>query len=226
MANQSVCVVGVSGGVGSHIAAGLLARGYDVVGTLRDPDGPAAGWIARNVAPVGEARGAALSLVAADASDKGGLAETMDGSIGVICAAGSPKNAVETIDLMTTLAHNVCDAALAAGLGAAVFTSSTGSTNPPDGEPEIKNEIDHWSDPEKQYADGKFAACAKTRYDRIILEKMAASGGKLRCAILNPSMILGPCLKDTPDEGLGAMARIIKGELFAGGVSERLHVDH
>ena len=145
MSAEKICVVGCSGFIGSHVTAELLARGYDVNGTLRDAAGESAEWLMSGVAAAasGENR---LKLYSADAFDKASFSAPMQGCSGVIVSAGSPAVEPETIDLMAAIAENVSEAAIDAGVGRAVFTSSTGSTNPPEGEPELKNEVDHWSD--------------------------------------------------------------------------------
>lgn len=206
-----ICVVGCNGFVGSHVTAELLSRGFDVHGTVRDDSETNTNWIWESVAPLAR-DGTKLTLFAAEASDKEALRTAMTGCTGVICCAGSPKQEPETVDLMTALAGNVSDVALELGIGAAVFTSSTGSTNPPDGEPPLKNEVEHWSDAEKQLAAGKYAAAAKTRYDRLVLQKMNASDGRLRSATINPSLIAGPCFQPEPVASLRTFAAIIKGE--------------
>ena len=139
----------------------------------------------------------------------------MAGTSGVIVCAGSPVIEPKTIDLMVALAENVSDAAMEAGIGRAVFTSSTGSTNPPEGEPALKNETLHWSDPDKQFLEGKFAAAGKTRLDRIVLDKMATSGGRFRVVVINPSMIVGPAFQPEPVVSLIRFAEIIRGERMA-----------
>lgn len=146
-------MVGCSGFVGSHVTAELLSRGVHVHGTLRDAGGDNARWLRTDVAPAasGDNR---LTLFSADVFDKASLALAMADCTGVIVCAGSPVIEPETIDLMVAVAENVSDAAMAAGIGRAVFTSSTGSTNPPEGEPDLKNKIDHWSDPELQFETG------------------------------------------------------------------------
>lgn len=147
MSAEKICVVGCSGFVGSHVAAELLRRGYDVHGTLRDAEGEKADWLMSGVAA--EASGDnTLTLYSADAFDRESFEPAMEDCTGVIVCAGSPRVEPETMDLMAAIAENVSEAAMAAGITRAVFTSSTGSTNPPEGEPEIKNEVDHWSDPE------------------------------------------------------------------------------
>jgi len=211
MAARSVCVVGCNGFVGSHVTAELLSRGISVRGAMRDLTPERTGWLEEKVAPLA-VDGAVLDLVETDVFDAGSLAAAMRACDGVICSAGSPVSQPETIDLMVALAENVCDAALAEGVPVAVFTSSTGSTNPPEGEPALKNEIDHWSDADLQYEQKKYAAVGKTRLDRIVLERMAASGGRLRCALINPSLIAGPSFRGAPATSTRMIAAILTGD--------------
>ncbi|NKB50489.1 MAG: NAD-dependent epimerase/dehydratase family protein [Alphaproteobacteria bacterium] len=214
MSAETVCVVGCSGFVGSHVAAELLSRGYNVHGTLRNARGDNARWLMSDVASAAGG-GNKLSLYGADVFDKPSLAPALAGCGGVIVCAGSPVIAPETIDLMLAVAENVSDAAIEAGIGRAVFTSSTGSTNPPEGEPALKNEDLHWSDPDFQFETGKFAAVGKTRLDQIVLARMAASDGAFRVSTINPSMIVGPAFQPEPVTSLQRFAAIINGERFA-----------
>lgn len=211
MAGETICVVGVSGFVGSHVAAALLARGYNVNGTLRDAAGPNRDWLRAEVAAAATS-GNRLALFSADVFDKASLKPAMKDATGLVVCAGSPVIAPETIDLMVAVAENVSDAAFEAGIAQAVFTSSTGSTNPSDGEPFLKNEVLHWSDPERQLADKKFAAVGKSRLDRIVLDRMAATGGRFRVAVINPSMIVGPAYQPDPVVSLVRFAGILRGE--------------
>ena len=213
MSAENICVVGCSGFIGSHVTAELLRRGYNVHGTLRDANGPAREWLMSDVAA--EASGDnKLTLFSADAFDKASFAPAFEGCSGLIVSAGSPAVKPETIDLMAAIAENVSDAAIEAGITRAVFTSSTGSTNPPEGEPELKNEVDHWSDDALQLEQKKYAAVGKTRFDRTVLEKMAASNGAFRVCTINPTMIVGPSYKPEPEGSFVRFAAIINGERF------------
>lgn len=207
---KTVCVVGCSGFVGSHVTADLLSQGYSVHGTLRNPDKDSS-WLMGKVAALAK-NGAALTLFEADAADKVALKAAMTGCDGIIMCAGSPESKPETIDLMLALAENVCDAALELGIPKAVFTSSTGSTNPPTGEPELKNEVDHWSDAEVQRSQNKHAAVAKTLLDKTVLERMEKSGDKLQTVTINPSLITGPCFQPEPVSGVKAFHSFITGQ--------------
>ncbi|MGI9325793.1 MAG: NAD-dependent epimerase/dehydratase family protein [Pseudomonadales bacterium] len=217
MANDTICVVGVSGFVGSHVAAELLSRGYGVNGTLRDTSAGNTRWLLEQLAPLATA-GAELTLHSAELSDKQSLLRAMQGCTGVIMCAGVERQEPSTIDLMVGAANNILDSALELGISRAVFTSSTGSTNPPRGEPELKNEVDHWSDPEKQRAAGKFSPAAKTLMDQTALARMDAANGKLRVSVINPSMIVGPAFQPAPVNSLKAFQAIIEGRRFAEGV--------
>ncbi len=206
---MKVAVIGCGGYVGSYVTAALLARGHEVRGSVRDGSPERSSWIIE-----GAAAGAAerFELVEADVFDKASVVRAMAGCEGTIVCAGSPKIEPETIPLMAAVAENCCDAALEEGVGCAVFTSSTGSTNPPDGEPEFKNEVDHWSDDELQMQTGKYAAVGKTRLDRTVLAKADASDGALRGVTINPSTVTGPCMSPEPATSLRGYAAIIHGE--------------
>ena len=214
MSSDTICVVGCSGFIGSHVTAELLKRGYNVHGTLRDAKGEKADWLMSSVAAAASGDNK-LTLFSADAFDKASFGPAMQGCSGLIVCAGSPAVKPETIDLMAAIAENVTEAALEAGISRAVYTSSTGSTNPPEGEPELKNEVDHWSDPDLQLEQKKYAAVGKTRLDRTVLDKMAASGGAFRVCTINPTMIVGPSYKPEPEGSFVRFATIVRGERFA-----------
>jgi nucleoside-diphosphate-sugar epimerase len=214
MVDQTVCVIGCSGFVGSHVAAELLSRGYSVNGTLRDSGDQNTGWIREQLAPLA-GPGQNLRLFSAHLQDKSSLAHAMQGCSGVIMCAGVEKQEPATLEVMVSGAENVLDAALELGIGAAVFTSSTGSTNPPGGDPALKNEIDHWSDPDQQLAAGKYSPAAKTRMDQTALARMQASNGKLRVCVINPSMITGPAYQPEPVASLRSFQSILQGKRFS-----------
>lgn len=209
--SDTICVLGVSGFVGAHIAAAALAKGYHVKGGMRAPHERDTRWLDA-MAQACARHDARLSLHHYEIGDVAATAALLDGCIGVVCSAGTEKPEPATTTVMTLMAESVCDAAIAAGIPA-VFTSSTGSTNPPGGDPELKNELDHWSDEAMQAEQGKHAPLGKTRLDKIVLAKSAAHDG-FRGATINPSMICGPCWQAEPVRGLKRYAQIIKGEVL------------
>lgn len=214
MAMDTICVVGVSGFVGSHVAAELLRRGYSVNGTLRDPSASGNEWIFDNLAALAMPD-AKLTLHSAELSDKPSLHRAMSGCTGVVMCAGVEVQGPQTIELMVGAAENILENALELGITRAVFTSSTGSTNPPRAEPALKNELDHWSDSDAQIAAGKFSPAAKTLMDRAALSTMEESQGRLRVGVINPSLITGPAFQTNPVASLITFKRIIRGERMA-----------
>ena len=209
---KTISVLGVSGFVGAHVAAAALAKGYHVKGGLRAPETRDTDWL--DAMAASEAKdGATLSLHHYEIGDADSTAALLDDTIGVICSAGTEKQEPATTETMMLMAESVCDAAIARSIPA-VFTSSTGSTNPPDGDPALKNEIDHWSDEAVQLEQGKHAPLGKTRLDKIVLAKSAAHDNFRGCTI-NPSMICGPCWQREPVRGLKSYATIVKGERLA-----------
>ena len=211
---EKICVVGCSGFVGSHVTAELLSRGYDVNGTLRDAEGENSSWLLSDVAAYsGDSNN--LTLFAADVFDKDSIRQAMENCSGVIVCAGSPLVVPETIDLMIAVAENVSDMAIDANITRAVFTSSTGSTNPMEGEPPLKNENLHWSNPNYQLAEKKYAAVGKTLLDQKVLNKMANAREKFRVCVINPSMIVGPAFQRDPVVSLYRFAAIINGKRFS-----------
>ncbi|MEM9777408.1 MAG: NAD-dependent epimerase/dehydratase family protein [Chloroflexota bacterium] len=213
MKNETICVIGVSGYVGSHVAAELLNQGYSVNGTLRDPQGPHANWIHRELVPLAQP-GEKLELFAAEISNQTSLETAMVGCTGAIMCAGVETQIPETITLMVAAAENTLNAALKLGIKRVVFTSSTGSTNPPEGEPPQKNELIHWSDSDQQISVGKFSPAAKTLMEKKALEIMDAHPS-LRVSIMNPSMIAGPGFQDEPPSVLHFVRAILNGERMA-----------
>jgi len=211
---EKICVVGCSGFVGSHVTAELLSRGYDVNGTLRDAEGEHSSWLLSDVAAYsGDSNN--LTLFTADVFDKDSIRQAMENCSGVIVCAGSPLVVPETIDLMIAVAENVSDMAIDANINRAVFTSSTGSTNPMEGEPPLKNENLHWSNPNYQLAEKKYAAVGKTLLDQKVLNKMANAREKFRVCVINPSMIVGPAFQRDPVVSLYRFAAIINGKRFS-----------
>ncbi|MBF2756028.1 MAG: NAD-dependent epimerase/dehydratase family protein [Gammaproteobacteria bacterium AqS3] len=211
--SSRIAVIGASGFIGSHVAVELIARGHDVTLTARDPRATAA-WLVpalKKRAP----RGTLYALMQAELDDADSIEIALEGCSGLICCAGTAKAEPATVELMLAAVQNICSACLTAEVPVAVFTSSTGSMNPPGDEPELKNELDHWSDDAAQIAAGKFGPAGKTRLDRGALAAMQESGGRLRTAVINPSLVTGPVYQPDPVGQLRLIRDILKGERMA-----------
>lgn len=216
-----IAVAGASGLVGANIVKAALERGYHVQGAMRNPTGPGARLMAL---PNAKDR---LRLQAADMAVDGAFEETMHGVDGAFIAClipvyfapdGTParelddaRGRAEIIQPTVDGCLNVMGSAIRAGVRDIVICSSTSSTNPVPPVP-IKNEVDHWSDPDLQCADKKFTSAAKAVMERRAMALAAEHGVRLR--ILLPTGMLGPMvLPAHGDEGfMGAVKRMLRGE--------------
>lgn len=90
-----------------------------------------------------------------------------------------------------------------------------GSTNPRGKEPEVKNELEHWSDPDYQISEKKYSPAAKTLMEKSAL-KYASEHPELRVVIMNPNLIMGPVLStDIPKKGsLPMLLSILTGKMI------------
>ena len=216
-----IAVAGASGLVGANIVKAALARGYEVNGAMRNPDGPAAHLMALP--------GAAdrLKLSAADMAVEGAFNDAVQGVDGVFIASlipvyaapdGTParelddaRGRAEIIQPTVDGCLNIMRSAIRAGVRDIVICSSTSSTNPVPSVP-FKNEVDHWSDPDQQCADKKYTSATKAVMERQAMALAAEHG--VRLSILLPTGMFGPMvLSKHGDEGfMGALKRMLRGE--------------
>lgn len=208
MSDETICVIGISGFIGSHVAAELLRSGYSVRGTLRDPD-EKRGWIEDGLGPLVQP-GRSLTLHAANLRDVDSLEAAMEGCTGVVMSAGDESQEPETVGLMLAAAKHTLEAADRSSIARVVFTSSTGSMNPPGGEPPMKRETEHWSDADQQISVQKYSPAAKTLMERSALSLGEKLG--IRVCIMNPSLIIGPAFQPDLPSSLDFVRRILAGE--------------
>ncbi|MEM7271118.1 MAG: hypothetical protein AAF401_17905 [Pseudomonadota bacterium] len=76
----------------------------------------------------------------------------------------------------------------------------------------MKNEVDHWSDPEEQCRAKKYTSATKAVMEKAAMKLAEAAG--MRLCIMLPTMMIGPMvLPGHADEGLmAALARMVAGE--------------
>lgn len=117
-----VCVTGASGYVGTFVVAELLARGYSVRGTVRDPKDEGK---TRHLRALGD-----VTLVAADLMDEGSFDEAIAGCDGVIHTASvvvlnadDPQREIVDVAVKGTL--NVLGSVLEAGTVKRVVQTSS-----------------------------------------------------------------------------------------------------
>ncbi|ATF20254.1 NAD-dependent epimerase/dehydratase family protein [Phaeobacter gallaeciensis] len=207
---RRICVAGVSGLAGAHIARSALALGWHVTGTLRDATDSA------KALPLMALPGARdrLRLVSADTAQPESFTDALTDSDALVIAClpsirsgpdGTPANDLDPCAGMAhcvTPAKTACQGLITAadrnGVRDIVLLSSTASAdpNPP---PAIKDELQHHSDLEHQIEHGKFIAAQKTAME--IAATRLAQDRDLRLVILLSGMILGPGLLPCHDQG-------------------------
>ncbi|ATG37634.1 Nucleoside-diphosphate-sugar epimerase (plasmid) [Phaeobacter piscinae] len=207
---RHICVAGVSGLAGAHIARAALASGWSVTGTLRDATDTS------KTVPLMALSGARdrLRLVSADTAHPESFTNALKGRDALVIAClpsirtapdGTRANDLDPragmahcVTPAKTACRNLITAADRNGIGDIVLLSSTASAdpNPP---PAIKDELQHHSDLEHQIEHGKFIAAQKTAME--IAATRLAQDRDLRLVILLSGMILGPGLLPCHDQG-------------------------
>ena len=223
---STVLVTGGSGFLASHVVLQLLNAGHAVRTTVRS--------LAREegvramLRDAGADPGERLSFFAADLERDDGWAEAVAGCDSVIhVASPMPLAAPRTEDELIVPARDgvlrVLRAARDAKVGRVVLTSTCGAIyygHPPQKEPFDETS---WTD-----LRGEMSAYVKSKAiaERAAWDFMAAEGGALELAAINPSGIFGPVLGRDFSSSIELVKRLMKGapgcpELYFGVVDVR-----
>jgi len=210
----TVVVTGISGYVGRWVARELLARGYAVRGTLRDP--ARAGEVRQALAAsLGGDPGKALAFVTADLLDDKGWKEAISGAdalmhVAARVVAGEPRDPQSVIRPAREGTRNVLSAARAVGVTRVVMTSSIATIGYGHGQ---TSGVRTYTESDWTLLDcmrWPWAYCTgKTLAERDAWTYAEASG--LELTTIHPGMILGPVIGD----GLSPSVTLITG-LLAG----------
>ena len=210
MSEDITLVTGVAGFLGSALARALAARGARVRGVVR-ASSPRA-----NLADFpGE-------LVEADLRDEAGVAAAMAG-VGTLYHAAADyrlwaPDPEEIVRNNLAITSTVMRAALAAGVGRVVYTSSVATLLPLDGAPSDET---HPATPEQ--ATGAYKR-SKVVAERLV-ERMVAEDG-LPAVIVNPSTPIGPRdVKPTPTGRIVVEAACGRMPAFVDSGLNLVHVD-
>ena len=203
-----VLVTGVSGYVAAHVAAELLNRGYEVVGTVRSEARAARAREAiASAAPI-----AALTFVEADLLGDAGWDAAMSGCDFLMHIASpfflaEPKDENDMIKPAVDGTNRVLSAAERAGVRRAVVTSSVVAMT--SGLPNGRYAADAWSDVAANI--GAYAK-SKTLAERAAWNFAAAASMEL--VTVNPGFILGPPLGSSSDgQSVSMISDLIAGKM-------------
>ncbi|HUS96619.1 MAG TPA: aldehyde reductase [Hyphomicrobiaceae bacterium] len=211
-----VLVTGASGFIAKHCIVQLLETGLEVRATLRSP-GAASSVVDAVARGLGGKREVAerVSFVEADLNRDDGWVEAAEGCSYVLHLASpfplvDPRNRDELIAPARDGALRVLKAARNAGVRRVVLTSSMaavcyGAGDPPD---RAMTE-DDWTDPDRPGLTAYLAS--KTIAERAAWDWLAAEGGGLELAVINPGLVLGPAL----DRDLSSSLDVIR--IYAAG---------
>ena len=214
MSGESVLVTGGSGFLGAHCVLALLKAGYRVRTTLRS--GRRQADVLAMLKVGGAEPGDRLSFAIADLMTDAGWPQAVAGCDYVLHVAspfppGVPKHEDDLIIPAREGALRVLRAARDAGVKRVVLTSSFAAIGygkmPPDGRPFTE---ESWTDPT-----GKVSAYvrSKTLAERAAWDFIAAEGGGLELAVINPVGIFGPVLGSDHSTSTEFVQRMMNGAM-------------
>ncbi len=208
-----VLVTGASGFVAQHLILQLLAKGYEVRGTLRSLKRVDE---VRNVLAQHDPRAKGIDFVEADLASDAGWAEAVKHCAYVQHVASPfpavhPKDEMELIRPARDGALRVLKAAKAAGVKRVVMTSSMAAIAYGHGEKraEISDET-MWSNPEGP--DNTPYTKSKTIAERAAWDYVKGEGKGLELAVINPTGIMGPALSEDVSTSLEIPIRLMNGK--------------
>ncbi|MFA6157621.1 SDR family oxidoreductase [Mesorhizobium sp.] len=195
MSGELVLVTGGSGFLGAHCILELLKAGYRVRTTVRSVSRQAG--VLGMLKAGGAEPGADLSFAVADLMADAGWAPAVAGCDYVLHVAspfppGVPKHEDDLIAPAREGAQRVLRAARDAGVKRVVLTSSfaaIGYGEPPAGGRPFTEE--NWTDPSRKVS---AYVKSKTLAERAAWDFIAAEGGSMDLAVVNPVGIFGPVL--------------------------------
>ena len=206
VSGETVCVTGAGGFIASWMVKLLLEKGYNVRGTVRNPDDPK-NFHLREIEGAKER----LTLCKADLLDFESLKEAIHGCDGVFHTASpvtdDPEEMVEPAVKGT---KNVIKAAGEAKVRRVVFTSSIGAvTMDPNRHPDTVVDESCWSDLE---------FCKNTKnwycYGKAVAEQAAWDEAKERgvdLVVVTPVLVLGSLLQPTLNASIIHILKYLNG---------------
>ena len=208
-----VLVTGASGFVAQHLILQLLAKGYQVRGTLRSLKRADE---VKSVLAAFDPRASEIDFVEADLASDAGWAEAVKDCTYVQHIASPfpavhPKDENELIRPARDGALRVLKAAKAAGVKRVVMTSSMAAIayGHGDNRAEISDET-MWSNPAGP--DNTPYTKSKTIAERAAWDYVNGEGKGLELAVINPTGIMGPALSKDVSTSLEIPIRLMNGK--------------
>jgi dihydroflavonol-4-reductase len=210
MKDETVLITGASGYIAMHCMSQLLAQGYRVRGTLRDPsraDG------LRQVFAKQIVTDDNLSFVTADLTSDDGWYEAADGCAYVLHTASPipiqrPRDETEVIRPAVEGTRRVLQAAVRAEVERVVVTSSVAAIKHGHANShELRLDETYWSNTE---ADITAYAKSKTLAERAAWD-FVAEHDPFELAVINPGMVIGPLLNEHFSTSIETIRRLMQG---------------
>uniref|UniRef100_A0A0C9S9B3 TSA: Wollemia nobilis Ref_Wollemi_Transcript_1433_1286 transcribed RNA sequence n=1 Tax=Wollemia nobilis TaxID=56998 RepID=A0A0C9S9B3_9CONI len=210
---ETVCVTGAGGFLAAWLVKLLLQRGYNVLGTVRDPGDPKNAHL-KNLEGAKEG----LKLLKADLLDYDSILAAIDGCTGVFhtaCPVPSHRVAnpeVEMVNPAVKGTSNVLKACSVAKVKRVIMTSSLAAVYENPNRPKDKL-IDEscWSDPEYCKETQAWYFLSKTVSEQEAWHYSKESG--LDLVTLCPSLILGPMLQPTINASSQILIKLMTGNI-------------
>lgn len=207
-----VFLTGITGFLGGHLACELLASGYHVRGSLRNP---ARAEALRKALWDAGADVSRLDFVTLDLTRDAGWQAAAEGARFVMHSASPfvttmPRDKQDLIRPAVEGTERAMSAALRAGVDRVVLTSSTAAVvyGRGKGGPARLGPAD-WSPIEA----GRMTAYTESK---LLAERRAwemVKGQESRLAVINPGLILGPLLDDDPGTSGALIQRFLQGSI-------------
>lgn len=210
---STVLVTGGTGFLGSHCILQLLRDGHEVRTTVRDLS--RAQRARSTLEANGAAKDAPLSFLAADLLSDNGWMEAVSGCDAVLHVASpfpatQPDNADEVIIPARNGTVRVLRAALNAGVGRVVLTSSFAAVGYGRQHPGRDFDERDWTEedaPNAPYIRSKVVA------ERAAWDFVAREGNGLALSVVNPTGIFGPALGPDYSASIGMVKAILEGQV-------------
>lgn len=210
-----VLVTGATGFLASHLILQLIARGYDVRGTVRSLE---KGKRLQQALSDYAGKPVSIECVLADLNSDDGWATAIDGvsfvqHVASPFPAGQPKSADELIGPAKDGALRVLKASRDAAVKRVVLTSSVAAIDTGLSEyPAAGYDETHWAkldDPER----ASFYAQSKALAERAAWDFIASDGQGLELAVVNPVGILGPAISENVSTSFATVVQPLSGKM-------------